>query len=382
MITVRYTLRRVVRWVHLWMGITVGLLICLMGLTGAVVTFRPQITALLSPSAVSPDGCTEATDWNGAQRQIEDYTGSKINRIYFPIGSDPRVQLRIVGDSEKIYKHVTFDGCAGKILGQVNLGWMYWLVDLHHNLLAEQAGRRWAGVGGVVLLFSAAGGLLLWLLSKPHLGRAFRVQTGRSGLRTSMDLHRAVGLAAMPLLVLPAFTGIWLCYQQPMRAMLAMLLPVTQDTRPARVKKDATAVQAGLGDMIQAARQAIPDGKIREIRMPEGNGNAQVRMWRAGDFRSLGNNVVFVDSTNARVLAVDLYDSKPAGNRFIQAMAGLHYGEWGGLTFRTIYGVAAFATVLLFVTGLLIWWLPKRRRSAARAQGQSELTPDDATLVN
>ena len=374
MFHLRSTFRGSLRWFHLWTGIIIGLFICLMGVTGTLVTFRPQIANVLSASAVSPNGCTEATDWNQAEKQIEAYMGSKINRIYFPADGDPRVQIRIEGDNPKIYKHVTFDGCAAKVLGSINFGWMYWLVDLHHNLLTENTGRRWAGAIGVVLLLSSVGGLLLWLLSRPNIFTAFRVQTGRTGWRTSMDLHRAFGLAAMPLLILPAFTGIWLSYSQPMRAMLAAFMPVVQDTRPARTRSTTSVQQAPLGDIIVAARQALPDGQIREIRVSENGGAAQVRMWRPGDFRSLGNNVVFVSGVTAEVLAVDLYDGKPSGNRFIQAMSGLHYGEWGGLPFRTIYGVAALATVLLFVTGVLIWWLPKRRKASASARVSPELS--------
>lgn len=363
------------------MGITIGLFICLMGVTGTLVAFRPQIANFLSAPAVSPNGCTEATDWNQAETQIEAYMGAKIDRLYFPGDGDPRVQIRIQGDSPKIYKHVTYDGCAAKVLGTINYGWMYWLVDLHHNLLAENAGRRWAGAIGVVLLLSSVGGLLLWFLTNPNLRTAFRVQTGKTPWRTSMDLHRAFGLAAMPLLILPAFTGIWVSYSQPLRSALASLVQVVPDTRPApRPHNAATVTRAPLGDVILSARQALPDGKIREIRVSENGGTAQVRMWRAGDFRSLGNNVVFVDGSTAKVLAMDLYDGKPSGNRFIQAMAGLHYGEWGGLPFRTIYGIAALATVLLFVTGVLIWWLPKRSRAAVPARTKPELSPQGAAF--
>jgi uncharacterized iron-regulated membrane protein len=112
---------------------------------------------------------------------------------------------------------------------------------------------------------------------------------------------------------------------------------------------------------MKAAEIAIPGGVIREIRLPEGYGNVQVRMWLDGDFRSLGNNVATVDRASGDVVATDLYATKPASLRFIQAMAGLHYGEWGGLLYRTLYGVAGVVAALLFATGVLIWWLPKRR---------------------
>ena len=53
--------------------------------------------------------------------------------------------------------------------------------------------------------------------------------------------------------------------------------------------------------------QNLEGGVIREIRLPEGYGNVQVRMWLDGDFRSLGNNVATVDRASGDVVATDLY---------------------------------------------------------------------------
>jgi uncharacterized iron-regulated membrane protein len=94
-------------------------------------------------------------------------------------------------------------------------------------------------------------------------------------------------------------------------------------------------------------------------------------MRRAGDFRSLGNNVVTLDRASAAVVATDLYAAKTGGNRVVQAMAGLHYGEWGGLAYRTIYGLMGLATVPLFVTGVMYWWLRKSRVAAPRRTAAS-----------
>jgi uncharacterized iron-regulated membrane protein len=116
---------------------------------------------------------------------------------------------------------------------------------------------------------------------------------------------------------------------------------------------------------VRAAQEAIPDGRIREIRLPDGPGYVQVRMWREGDFRSLGNNVVFVDRAG-KAAAVDLYAAKPFANRFLQAMAALHYGEWGGPAYLVLYVVSGLASGLLLVTGALVWWLPMRKRTVLR----------------
>ena len=184
----------------------------------------------------------------------------------------------------------------------------------------------------------------------------------RAGFLMMRDMHSLAGVVAGVLLLVGSFTGLFLCFPQAMRAAVNVFAPLPADVRPPRpAKRPEGTPLAGLGQIIASAQSAIPDGSWREIRMPEGPGNVQVRMWRAGDFRSLGNNVVTIDRITAAVVATDLYSTKSSANRFWQAMPGLHYGEWGGLPFRSIYGVAGFLAALLFPTGVLLWWLPTRQ---------------------
>jgi uncharacterized iron-regulated membrane protein len=346
-----------------------------MGFTGGMVSLRPQISTLLSPAAALVANCQAPTDWNRAARDISAFAHSEIDRVYGPYGSDTRYQFRMTGDQPAVYKHVIYDACAGRILGSINLGWMDWTVDLHHNLLSGKTGRRWAGAIGVAFLLSSLSGLLLWLLSKPNLRTAFRVQR-RFSRRTPRELHRAFGVGAACLLALEAFTGIWLCFPQTMRAALAQVAPAPEDVRPAKGRRDAASTErAGLNELMIAAHTALPDGLVREIRLPEGNGPVQVRMWQPGDFRSLGNNVVFLSSSKAQVLGVDRYADRSGSNRFVQAMAGLHYDDWGGLPFRMLCAAAGFLTPVLFVTGFLIWWYARPRKKSS-IQGQAALAPE------
>lgn len=362
----RRKLRRVVYWSHRWIGLLGGVFICLLALSGGIVTFRPQIANLLSPPPATGT-CIARVDWNLAEQEIEAFAHSKINRVYAPTAPETRYRFRMMTDSNAIYDHVIYDACAGKVLGTANLGWMDWLVDFHHNLRAEKTGRTAAGWIGLLLFVSALGGVLVWLLSNPGLLRLLRI---RGGLLMQKDLHTTTGVTMSLLLLTASFSSLWLCFPQTMRGGLAFFTAVPRDARPPRAKKptEGTPV-AGLGEIMKAASLTLPDGSVREIRLPEGYGNVQVRMWRPGDFRSLGNNVVTVDRATANVVATNLYENKPAGDRLVQAMAGLHYGEWGGLLYRSMYGLAGFGAGLLFITGFLLWWLPKRQ-AAARAAKQ------------
>ena len=45
----RLSWRRMLRWLHLWMGLTVGALFALIALTGSLLVFYPEIDAALNP---------------------------------------------------------------------------------------------------------------------------------------------------------------------------------------------------------------------------------------------------------------------------------------------------------------------------------------------
>ncbi len=394
------TLRKAAVFAHLWLGLVAGVFISLMGFTGGIVGLRPQIASFLSPSSPQTANC-QATDWNRAAQDVSSVTHTEINRVYGPYAPDTLYHFRMMTNTPTIYKHVIYDPCSGRILGSLDLAWMDWTVDLHHNLLAGNTGRLWAGVIGIAMLLSGLTGLLVWLCTRPDLSTAFAVQF-RFSRRTPRELHRAIGLVAACFLVLEAFTGLWLCFPQAMRGMLTTVAAVPEDVRPVRAprnpvpsamtpaaapneKKVGNAASgrplavAGFADIMAAAHNAIPDGFIREIRMPEGNGNVQVRMWRPGDFRSLGNNVVYISRSRAQILAVDRYADRSASNRFTQAMAGLHYDEWGGLPFRILSAIAGLLTPILFISGILIWWFSRRRKAVPSVRQSVVVT--DAVLT-
>jgi uncharacterized iron-regulated membrane protein len=357
------TMRSLSRASHLWLGLVGGLFVCLMSASGAVVTLRPPLAEWMAPAAASRTCAGSSVDWTRAEQQLVGFAREPINRIYTFSDDDPRLHVRMRTSTDAIFDHVIFDTCASRVLGTIDFKWMDWLVDLHHNLLAGRTGRNVAGVFGIALLLSAVSGAFVWLLGRPDLRTVFRLRALRAG--SSRDWHRAIGLGAMIVLCLEAYTGLWLCFPDTMRSTLAIVASVPKDPRPARPKADGVSTPpVSLAVVMASAREAVPDGRVREIRLPEGYGNVQVRMWRPGDFRSLGNNVVTISNVTGRVVAVDSYGAKNAGARFIQAMAGLHYGEWGGLTFRWLYFVAGMVTLVLFATGLIMWWRP--RASSAR----------------
>jgi uncharacterized iron-regulated membrane protein len=345
------------------------LLVSVLSISGAVIAFRPQIEDALGPKSAFAHRCSRLADPDRAPQSVSAYApGAHIERIVFPVDAEGYWRLQIA-DSRRVVSRVAYDPCSAKVLGQVNVRWLDWLVDLHHNLLAGKTGRLVVGAFGIALLLMSLSGVFVWLMSKPKWRRALRIQTTGPTRRLVFDLHRSVGLIAVLVILAQSFTGIWLAYPKTLRAAVGWLVPV-ESARKVAKKKDKAKGHDGPAAIsaLRAASEAVPDGSPRELRLPDADAkSAQVRFWRAGDIRASGNNTVTLDSSKATVISVERFSDLPPAQKLIEGITPIHYGEWGGIGSRSLLSAAGLVPPVLFVSGFLIWWLPKR--AAAKRAG-------------
>jgi uncharacterized iron-regulated membrane protein len=369
---IKRTLRRWAQKSHTWVGIVAGLLFCLMGLSGAVIAFRPQIESAHGPKAAPVVACP-VFDPDQAVAAVNGFVhGVAVDRISFPAETgDPFVfQLRKPGSLRIAYDH-----CFNRVLGIRNIAWLDWLVDLHHNLLAGKTGRRVVGAIGVALLFSSLSGLLVWVTA--HRRRGVTIDSRASRRRIIYDLHRSAGLLASLVLIVQASTGIGLAYPELLHSLRDGSNQTTSARKQQKTEKKAhkRAKAASLTEAIRIAQLALPDGRIREVRGLGGDAKRiEVRFWRPGDVRKSGNNFVYLNAAGTTVLSVVKSADQSAGNHLSELFAAIHYGEWGGLGSRILLAFAGITLAFLFASGFLVRWWPKSNRRRVPSQiEQSEL---------
>ena len=66
------------------------------------------------------------------------------------------------------------------------------------------------------------------------------------------------------------------------------------------------------------------------------------------------------------VIQVDRIVDRPFGAQFLAALAPIHYGQFGGLAIKIAWFLLGLAPALLFITGLIYWWRPVKRKSSER----------------
>ena len=121
-----------------------------------------------------------------------------------------------------------FGGCGdGRtvLTAPLKSGWLYWVRDLHSNLLAGPNGRTVNGVVALILMAMCASGLVIWL-PKQH----WRLSLRAGWKRQVWNLHNAAGIFALVLLLGQGFIGAYFAFPGVYRAALGL---------PARAKADA-----------------------------------------------------------------------------------------------------------------------------------------------
>jgi len=368
--TGRLGVRALLKWAHTWTGLLAGLVIAVVSLTGSVIVFRSEIEGARIPKGAS--GPTAAGLDEIALQVATSNPGVRIRRLRFPehAGDPYIVQVDASGETRRL----VCEASTGRVIATLNAGWVEWTIDLHRNLLAAKTGRKAVGVAGIVLFTLAASGMLLWLGGARQWRSWISVRPQGGTRRFHFELHRAAGLWSYALLTLVGFTGIGLAYPDTFRSALHFLTGQPASSKAPVVRKPEAALLRPLSEYLRAGTGAMADGVPIELRLPDGEkGPVDLRLHRSGDLSPSGNHV-YIEPSTGKVLAVSRAADQPLAARIFAALAPLHYGEFGGLPVKVIWGLPGLVPALLFVTGLMTWWPAKQRKTAT-------VLEEDLTLV-
>ncbi len=350
-------MRRVVRQVHLWMGLSLGALFVLLGLSGSILVFYPEIDAVLNP--VVQSSVTVRPDWDKSLRtvraafpnkhgpwrfEVTGKAGAIPARYYNPPETSGRdfapLMVWLSPDGARVLRHDYWGNYA-----------MTFIYDLHYRLLGGKAvgkGVGYAGIGIVLLLLT---GLWAWW-PRGTWSKALRFKQRGSPIRLYRDVHKLTGLGGAVFLFILTITGVMLELPDESDAALASVAgPVDPPVHAA--SRQAADGPISVNRVVKAAKDALPAARLAWIEVPgEDGGPFRIRMEQPGDPSvRFPHSFVWIDQSTGAVLAVQ--DSQKAGrattiNNWVHP---LHDGSVAGLSSRIVAFLAGLIPLLLFVTG-------------------------------
>lgn len=360
-------LRRAVRRLHLWLGLGFGGLLVLLGLTGSLLAFYPEIDALLHPEirAEAP----AAPGWDRALAKLRAAYPDKTGPWRLEVTGEPGViQARYYNPPERaghafrpMMVWLSPDG--GAVLRRDYWGEyaMTFIYDLHYRLLLGETGGIVLGWTGFALLALLLSGLWAWW-PRGSWAKALRLKRHAHPQRALRDWHKLAGLSGFGFLLILTVTGVMLELPEESDAALeAIGLPVTA-MAPIHHEPRVHEPMIAVSHAMRASLAALPGARVAWIETPPAAGGSfRLRMRVPGDpSPRFPHSFVWIDSASGKVLAVHDARAVPSGSAVNGWIHALHDGSAGGLAGRILVVLSGLVPAILFATGLARWHARRR----------------------
>lgn len=369
--------RPLFRWLHRWLGLIAGLVLAVVGGTGAIMSFQDDLLRWMNPDVMQvavPEG-KSALPLPELVARIQSQKSSPpiaTLRLSGAPGDSAWVGFRARGKPEGEFVNPYTGDLLGKARGEV---FFHVVEDLHRRLLAGNTGKAITGASALIflaILISGAivrlrrAGLKYWLVPTNHGSWGARIHS----------LHSVLGVWFLLPFLLVTLTGLYWSYGwsrtlwheatgAPKGKPMAQKLAVANHEAP-----DLQAIAERLATLsatrVQIFWPARPDEAMRVIwqdsKSPHGR----------------AFNTLQLEPVTAAVLSEQPFASLPFGTRLVRSMFALHSGEYFGLTGMWIMFLVSLSLPLFFISGL---WLYLRRRVRIKPDVLRDPVAADATPV-
>jgi uncharacterized iron-regulated membrane protein len=383
-------LRRRLRALHGYLGLSLGLVLVLLGLTGSALVFYLDLDQALNPalrpaprlraeSGAGPDLDRALARLRAAYPPEAGYAGRW--RLELPMDASRPLMARYYRPPERAGRHfapllvsldpVSLEITSARFWGD---GGMTWLYDLHYTLLLEEDGLAlvgWCGLGLGLLLLS---GLWLWWPRPGRWREALRLRPRpRPGL-LAFDLHMLAGWSSALVLLVVALSGVGLAWPQPLRGAIAPFSPLAE--RPQLGGGWLAPGQTGISlhEARQRAEARFPGAELRWVESSSGAGEPlMLRLYQPGEpSRRFPHTQLWLDPASGALLAERDPRQLGAGDTLLDWLHPLHNGEALGLAGRWLVLLSGLAPLVLGLSGGLRWWQRRQARARSRAGRPSQ----------
>ena len=365
--------RRMLFWLHLGCGVVAGLVILMMSVTGALLTYERQLVA------AAERGYRHPPEEGQARKSVDELVAAAsavLEPTALSFAADPLAPvIASAGREGRIY----LNPYSGEVLGTSASAAreFFSLVTRWHRWFGvEGEQRQWAraitGASNLAFLVLIVSGCFLWLprvwAGAMFRSRLFFSRQAMSGKARDYNWHHVLGIwSALPLAVIVAsavvFSYPWanvLVYrslgEQPPERGARRGGPIGPTARATAHADHASSGQTlTLDALLAQATGTRPGWRTITLALPrQGTTGVGFTIDAGTGGQPQKRETLVLDAASGAVVRSETFASQSPGTRTRSLIRFLHTGEALGIVGQTLAGAVSLTSILMVWTGLAL----------------------------
>ena len=383
--------RKIVGWLHLWLGLVSGLVVLIVSITGCLFVFEKEISDVTHKKILFVEKAHSATvPLSAMKEKAQTVLGTSMPVQYIITHQQPDRAWEFMAYKEndsaltyfgatEYFISVFVNPYTGEITGTRNYKTDFFNIIkfVHWSLLLNtQYGQPIVGWGTFIFVILLVTGLILWYPKKWNRAtrqQAFKVKWKARFKRLNYDLHNVFGFYSMLLALILGLTGMVFSFQWFSGLVYAVAAGTTKTPQQKEIKSKDTAAVAAIPPLdiaFQSARAQLPDAKRIGISPASGEEGTIYMYGYKGRETYYNYDQLQFDQYSGQLLHRRNDREKNKGEKLIEMNYDIHVGAIGGLTGKIIAFIISFICASLPVTGFLVWWGKRKNRQWAMGNRQ------------
>lgn len=363
------TTRKFFKKVHLWLSLPVGLIITIICITGAILSFETEILESYYPDRYFVKEVKETKIPLDqliplVNEQLKDNTVAGIK-----VSSDPqRTYIASLTEGFRISAFV--DPYTGELKGTYSFrdSFFYTMMSLHRWLMdgSRTWGKYTVGITTLLFVFILISGLVWWApTDKKKLKSRFTIKT-KSGLKRFFhDLHVSLGIYVCVFLLISALTGLMWSFEW-YRDGVCKLFGV--EVPPVKEGRNGNKEGKKPKEINYQSWQASLDNLAKEVPQNQyitvSDGSATVLDKSAPHLRA--TDKYSLDEKSGEIIKASLFADQKSVSKIMSWAYALHVGAYGGIIIRILTCLACIIGGTLPLTGYYIFYLKSIKKKSRK----------------
>ncbi|MDA9401465.1 PepSY-associated TM helix domain-containing protein [Bradyrhizobium sp. CCBAU 45389] len=382
-----HTIKAALLQVHSIAGLVLALLLALIALTGAVMSFEDEIVDHLNAGImhVAPRETPALMPDELVARLKAGQDFGQVSAVM--LSSDPAaaVRVRFARDEQGARPASLYvDPYDARVLGPPRGEEFFATVRrLHRWLLvpgdAKGWGRQVTGVAALGLIVMLISGLVLrWPRRARSVKMWLKPNLGLSGRGLHRSLHAVIGTWVLPVYLVMTLTGLWYSFDWYKDGVVWLLARPEVSAAKMQPKMSAKTPRAsarsepvqpiGFDQAWATFRREEGDGFAKALlTLPPSPGTViRIRSWGKDSTLDTTRDEFRIDAVSGQLVSAERYADKTFGEKIIANVLDIHRGAILGWPGKLAFMIAAALMPLFSVTGILLYLSRRKLRRPAQ----------------